>query len=145
MNIKCFRMRIWQTTNKFTKIKAASPGQWNTFNWFNYETAPHLQLQNISIRTISWLKVSFVTGLYVRRHILQHLKLMYTHLSQRWMRHKTPCDWLWRWTEYSFKIFILVCQALIEQASFPVSLLEDICIPTKKLEESATQQQSQIH
>lgn len=69
---------------------------------------------------------------------------MYTHLSQK-MDEIKPHDWLWRWIEYSFKIFIVVYQVLIEQASFPISLLVDICTLTTKLEESATQQQCQIN
>lgn len=38
-------------------------------------------------------------------------------------------------SECSVKTFILLCQALTEQASFPVSLLGDICIPTEKLKD----------
>jgi len=38
-------------------------------------------------------------------------------------------------SEYSVKMFILVCRVLTEQASFPVSLLGDICIPTEELKD----------
>lgn len=58
---------------------------------------------------------------------------MCTHLSKDRLQIKFPVTGYGNQQSNSVKTFTLVCRVLTEQASFPVSLLGDICIPTEKL------------